>query len=99
MVLPLVNLRIRGWGAPWREKPSGVLRRVALYVPAGCLCLCSDAKLRGTLYRCWGGNLVKMAVPFVGPRSVQEVGRAKVHPHRVLYQVSGRVVYAPLFRL
>ena len=23
-----------------------------------------------------------MAVPFVGPHSVQEVGRAKVHPHR-----------------
>ena len=38
VVLPLVNLRIRGWGAPWREKPRGVLRRVALYVPAGCLC-------------------------------------------------------------
>jgi hypothetical protein len=31
-----------------------------------------------------GRKLVKMAVPFVGPHSVQEVGRAKVHPHRAL---------------
>ena len=28
-----------------------------------------------------------MAVPFVGPHSVQEVGRAKVHPHRIYFRM------------